>query len=193
MPRAVYDEAIQNIKPGVMSPMNATTEYQSLVTSIAKNTQKPPDMCVSDDGMDITYKEETLNIPKWRAGLRRLLNEAIKMLDKICLGKMFGLDLNAKAYDDWGNDHRGYSWTKNGEFIKERRSLLATLLKKHGSDLATVDEAGELNFKQGKVWEIIHECDKFNEMLRMLVMWTPGQTPRDAESAEHKFANSIRP
>ena len=63
--RAVHNEAIINIEPGVLSPMNATTEYQSFASTLAHNTQRPPDTRISDDGMFITYAGKTLSIAKW--------------------------------------------------------------------------------------------------------------------------------
>jgi len=191
--RAVYDEAILNIKPGVMSLMNATIGYQSFASSLAKNTQKPSNTRVSDDGMYITYADKTLSIVKWRIGLRKLADEVTEELDALCLHQTFGLDLDADVYDDWSNDHRGYSWTKNGKFIDDSRSLLAALLREQKSDLATIDEFGELRFKRSKVWEFINKCDVVNEKLSMLAFFTAGQTSRITEFVEHKFSNSTRP
>ena len=150
-----------------MSPMNATVEYQSFASALVKNTSTPPNTRVTKDGMHITYGEKTLSVAKWRCGLQKLLDEVIALLDALCLNDTFGLDLSAEVYDDWGNDHRGYSWTKNGKFLAEKRSLLAAMLKEPGSKLAA-----------------------FNKKLTLLTFFTFGQTSHITEFVEHKYANS---
>jgi hypothetical protein len=86
------------------------------------NASSPPNTRVSDDGMQITYGNKTLNIAKWRSGLRRLADEVTKELDDLCLNNLFGLCIPDNIFDDWGNKERGYSWTKNGKFINDKRS-----------------------------------------------------------------------
>ena len=109
-------EALLNLRPGAMSPMNATADYQRFASSIAMNASSPPNMRVSNDGMYITYGETTLSIAKWRSGLRKLADEVTKELDDLCLNQMFGLSIPDNVFDDWANENRGYSWTKNGKF-----------------------------------------------------------------------------
>lgn len=80
-------EALLNLRPGAMSPMNATIDYQCFATSIAMNASSPPNTRVSEDGMHITYGDKTLSIAKWRSGLRKLADEVTKELDELCLNK----------------------------------------------------------------------------------------------------------
>jgi hypothetical protein len=176
-----------------MSPMNATIQYQQFASSIAMNTHTPPNTRVSEDGMYITYNDKTLSISKWRSGLRRLADEVTKELDDLCLNDMFGLHISDDIFDDWGNEDRGYSWTKNGEFTDNKRSLLAAMLRDPSSRLAKINEAGEFEFNIAEVWDFLHKCDRVNEKLSLLSYFTPGQTPRVTEFTEHKFANSTRP
>ena len=103
-----------------MSLMNATKDYQRFASSIALNTSSPPITRVSDDGMHITYGDKTLSISKWRSGLRKLADEVTKELDDLCLNNLFGLSVPDNVFDDWANEERGYSWTKNGQFTEDR-------------------------------------------------------------------------
>ena len=191
--RAVEREALCNLHPGVMSPMNATTDYQRFASSIAMNTSTPPNTRVSEDGMHITYSDKTLSIAKWRSGLRKLADEVTKELDDLCLNNLFGLSIPDNAFDDWANEERGYSWTKNGKFTEDKRSLLAAMLKNPASRLAKINEAGEFKFDIAQVWDFLHKCDSVNEKLALLSFFTAGQTPRVSEFVQHKFANSTRP
>jgi len=83
--RTIQQEAKGNLTPGAMSPMNAIIEYQAFATTIAKNTHTPPNTRVSEDGMRITYGITTLEIPKFRTGLRRLADEVTRELKELCL------------------------------------------------------------------------------------------------------------
>ena len=186
-------EALLNLLPGAMSPMNATADYQRFASSIAMNAASPPNTRVSEDGMYITYGDKTLSIAKWRSGLRKLADEVTKELDDLCLENMFGLSVPDNVFDDWGNEERGYSWTKNGMFTEDKRSLLAVMLRKPGSRLAKRNKAGKFKFDIAEVWDFLHKCDAVNEKLALLSYFTAGQTPRVAEFVEHKFANSTRP
>ena len=176
-----------------MSPMNATSDYQRFASSIAMNASTPPNTRVSDDGMHITYGEKTLSIAKWRGGLRRLADEATKELDDLCMHNLFGLCIPDNVFDDWANEDRGYSWTKNGNFTEDRRSLLAAMLRDPTKQLAKLNDAGVFQFNIAEVWDFLHKCDSVNEKLALLSFFTAGQTPRVAEFVQHKFANSTRP
>ena len=176
-----------------MSPMNRTVDYQRYASYIAMNTSTPPNTRVSEDGMYITYSGKTLSISKWRSGLRKLADEVTKELDDLCLHNMFGLLVPDDIFDDWANEERGYSWTKNGEFTDNKRSLLAAMLRDPSLCLAKLNEAGDFEFNIASVWDFLHKCDLVNEKLALLSYFTAGQTPRASEFVEHKFANSTRP
>jgi hypothetical protein len=189
----VEREALINLHPGVTSPMNATNDYQRFASSIAMNASTPPNTRVSDDGMHITYGDKTLSIAKWRSGLRRLTDEVTKELDDLCLNNLFGLCVPDNVFDDWANEERGYSWTKNGKFTEDKRGLLAAMLKDPELGLAKLNEAGEFKFSIAEVWDFLHKCDSVNEKLALLSFFTAGQTPRVSEFIQHKYANSTRP
>jgi DEAD/DEAH box helicase len=189
----VEREAFLNLRPGAMSPMNATIDYQRFATSIAMNASSPPITRVSDDGMYITYGEKTLSITKWRSGLRKLADEVTQELDDLCMSNMFGLSIPDNIFDDWGNEDRGYSWTKNGQFTDDKRSLLGAMLKDPVMRLAKVNKDGEFKFNIAEVWDFLNKCDAVNQKLALLSFFTAGQTPRVSEFVEHKFSNSTRP
>jgi hypothetical protein len=189
----VEREALLNLRPGVMSPMNATGDYQRFASFLAMNAGTPPNTRVSDDGMHITYGNKTLSIAKWRSGLRRLADEVTKEIDDLCLNNMFGLHIPDNVFDDWANEDRGYSWTKNGNFTEGKRSLLSAMLKDPTSRLATLNDAGDFKFDVAAVWDFLQKCDSINAKLALFSFFTAGQTPRVAEFVQHKFANSTRP
>jgi hypothetical protein len=189
----VEREALRNLPPGVTSPMNATQDYQRFASSIAMNASTPPNTRVSDDGMHITYSDKTLSISKWRNGLRRLADEVTKELDDLCRNSVFGLSIPDNVFDDWADEERGYSWTKNGKFTEDKRGLLKAMLNDPELQLAKLNEAGELKFNATEVWDFLHKCDSVNEKLALLSFFTAGQTPRVSEFVQHKFANSTRP
>lgn len=186
-------EALINLCPGAMSPMNATIDYQRFASSLAMNAASPPVTRVSECGMFITYGEHTLSIVKWREGLRKLASEITQELDDLCLNQTFDLVIPNTIPDDWGNDERGYSWTKNETFLPDKRVLLAAMLTKPELKLAHLDNAGQLNFDRAAIWTFILKCNSVNEKLALLAFFTAGQTPRVSEFIEHKYANSTKP
>ena len=189
----MHREALINFRPGAMSPMNATIDYQRFASSLAMNAASPPVTRVSECGMFITYGEHTLSIIKWREGLRKLSNEITQELDDLCLNQTFGLAVPNNIPDDWGNDERGYSWTKNGTFLPDKCVLLAAMLTKPELKLAHLNNAGQLNFDTAAIWRFIRKCNSVNEKLALLAFFTAGQTPRVSEFIEHKYANSTKP
>ena len=173
--------------------MNATIDYQRFTTSLVMNTPSPAFTRVSECGMFITCGEHTLSIVKWREGLQKLASEVKKELDDLCLNQTFNLLIPKTTFDDWGNDKRGYSWTKNGDFLSDKRALLAAMLTKPELKLAQLDSTGKLTFNTAAIWAFIHKCSSVNEKLALLAFFTAGQTPRVSEFIEHKYVNSTRP
>jgi hypothetical protein len=94
--------------------------------------------------------------------------------------------------DDWTNDTRGYGWTQNTDFLKDKRQLLKVMLADPDLKLARVDN-GKLEFNTARVWDYSHKCDALLEKLLLFVYLTPGQTPRIAELIDAKLLNSTRP
>jgi hypothetical protein len=173
--------------------MNATIDYQRLATTVVMKTTTPPNTRVSEDEMYITYHDKTLSFVKWRMGLRKLADEAREELDDLCLNQTFGLHIPLDTFDDWKNDNRGYSWTKNQKFLEDKQSLLAVLLKRPELKLATVSTAGKFKFHIVQVWDFINKCDRVNRKLALLAFFTAGQTPHASKFVEHKYANSTWP
>ena len=186
-------EALINLRPGAMSPMNASIDYSRFASSLVMNAASPPVTRVSECGMFITYGEHTLSVVKWREGLRKLANEITQELDDLCLNQTFDLVVPTTIPDDWGNEERGYSWTKNETFLPDKRILLAAMLANPELKLANLNDAGQLIFDHAAIWKFIFKCNSVNEKLSLLSFFTPGQTPRVSEFVEHKYANSTKP
>jgi hypothetical protein len=193
MQSAVEKEALINLRPGIMSPMNATIDYQSIATTIAMNMSSPPATRVSECGMFTEHRELIWSVLKWRAGLRKLANEIHKAEDELTFGQDFGLNIPNDAGDNWANEERGYSWTERHAFLPDKRLLLAAMLAKPELKLAKLDDAGQLTFDHAAVWAFLHKCDALSEKIALLAFFTAGQTPRVSEFIDHKHANSTRP
>ena len=193
MQSAVEKEALINLCPGILSPMNATIDYQTIATNIAMNMSSPPVTCVSECGMFTEHGELTWSVLSWREGLRKLADEIHKAEDELTLGQDFGLNIPNDAGDNWANEERGYGWTERHAFLPDKRALLAAMLTKPELKLAKLDNAGRLTFDRTAVWAFLHKCDALSEKVALLAFFTAGQTPHVSEFIEHKYANSTRP
>ncbi len=190
--RAVREEAIQNLKPDVRSRFNTMVEHQSITTSIALVPNQAPTTRVSDDGMHITHRETHLDIEHWRHGYLQLCDEVEKEIDNLCGHQDFGLSIPNWVPDDWACRSQGYSWTKNGTFLKDKRCLIKFLLNDPSLKLGVVNNHGRLELNMIAVRDILQKCDSINRKLGLLTLGTAGQLSRITEFIDQQLTNSIR-
>jgi len=194
--RAVKSEADQNFDPGSQSPYIICQNYQRLASSIAKNPNAPPTTRVSEDGMSISYKEHTLHIPTWRAGLAKLISDVESELDELCGGEDFGLSVPAVVPDDWTNDTRGYSWVHNDPnhfgLPWGENHIPPLFLKVLKEGIIGSKIHGRFHRNKTAMTALLVKCDKLCEKIFLLVFFAVGQPPRVAEILDYKFANSTR-
>lgn len=190
--RAVREEAVQNLKPDVRSRFNTMVEHQSITTSIALVPNQAPTTRVSDDGMHITHRETHLDIEHWRHGYLQLCDEVEKEIDNLCGHQDFGLSIPDWVPDDWACRSQGYSWTKNGTFLKDKRCLIKFLLDDRSSKLGVVNNHGRLELNMIAVRDILQKCDSINRKLALLTLGTAGQLSRITEFVDQQLTNSIR-
>jgi hypothetical protein len=179
---------------GTNSPYNTTLEYQRLVSSLAYSSTNPPTTRVSADGMTISYKEHSLHIPKWRNALDTLCDEIEAELNELC-GPVNDLSFHIPddTPDDWTNTTRGYSWIKNGQFVRHKRGLVGHLMQQKDLKLAAVGRDDNLIYNMDAIHDCMKKSASINWKLGVASFTTDGQDPRMAEFVDHKIENSTRP
>jgi hypothetical protein len=150
--------------------------------------------------MLITYKEVTLDIPKWRQALRRLLDKAKNAIDTICYSSgpgsgFFGLQKPDRVRDDWSNTQRGYSGFKANSkaFLPHKFCLLDAMLHDERLQLASSPDGKSIVLDFYKVQETMAKFEDINRMLNLLVFFLSGQPARGTEAIDCKISNSNRP
>jgi hypothetical protein len=178
---------------------------------LASSTGRPPTTVISSTASHITYKENTLEVNKWRSGLSALLEEANTMLDKLSLGEnasqvipdiianfyynhlgnRIGLNIPDDVHDDMTNETCNYSWLNNGTFVPEDALLKALLSSGHPPFW--------LNRAHGMVWdlsvmrEFMLNAGRVNELISVLLHCLPGQPAHGSEFINAKIHNSTHP
>ena len=180
-----------NIRPGIISPWNTIENYQRYCTYLAKSTMTPPTTRVSDDGSIITFRDARLEIPLWRDGLARLLDDLDMAISELCHNQDFGLSIPPVVTDDWANEARGYSWLSSGPFLPEPRALLQALMSENSLNLGYV-ENDTFIFNTAAVWKLFERFSNINKLLSLALFFIPGQSPRVAEFVDQKHRNSTR-
>ena len=144
--------------------------------------------------MAVSYQGKTLHIPQWRIELQTLCNGLEEDLGKLCgTGEDMSIQIPADAMDNWTDPTRGYSWLKNGSFLAQERPLMKKLLHDEDLRLGAVGRDEQLIIHKGVALSVLRQTAAINRKLSLLSFLTPGQTPRMAEFADHKHANSTRP
>jgi hypothetical protein len=208
---AVEEYCRRNLSPGVLSPFNTVTDYKRCATYLVSSAGRPPTTIISPTASHITYKENTLEVNKWRSGLSALLEEANAMLDKLSLGEnasrvipdiianfyynhlgnRIGLNIPDNVPDDMTNDTRNYSWLNNGTFVPEDALLKALLSSRHPP--FWLNRAGGLVWDLSMMREFMLNAGRVNELISVLLHCLPGQPARGSEFIDAKIRNSTRP
>jgi hypothetical protein len=84
------------------------------------STSQAPTTHVSADGMTISYKEHTLSVSAWYNALDSLCAEIEEELNALCgLADALPFHIPDNVPDDWTTMTHGYTWLKNGTFVKQ--------------------------------------------------------------------------
>jgi len=191
--RAVRHEAEKNFNSDVLSPFKSCADHLRLASYITKTSTQAPTTRTSDDGMFITYKEDTLDIHKWRQALRSLLDKTKEAISAVCYGSDFGLRTPERVCDDWSNTKRGYSGFMKNTFLPHKLPLLDAILHDEQLQLASSPDGKSLSIDFYKVMKIMEKFEEINRMLSLLTFFLPGQPARGAEFIDYKICNSNRP
>ncbi len=182
------DEALKNFQPGSRSPYIICRDYQRLASSIAMNANAPPTTVVGDNGMTISFRDQTLHIDTWRTSLANLATDVERELDDLC-GSITPT-IPSVVPDDWTNETRGYSWVNNDSFgLRHENPLFFRLLKDR--TLGRIIN-GALLLNKPAMQSHLERCDQISEKVFLLVFFTPSASPRISEMADYKHANSTR-
>jgi hypothetical protein len=131
----VEEEALKNLKPGITSRFNKVTAYQSFTSALAKSSGQPPTTRVSDDGMEISFREVHMSIEKWRDGMHKLMSDVELEAEVLTASQDFGLSIALDSWlpDDWAKDQHGYGFiSRNQKCLEDPRCLVKSML--HDSD-----------------------------------------------------------
>jgi hypothetical protein len=189
--RCLEELCLKNLAPDVESPFIRICGYQTFASTLARSQQKPPAASTSSCGGCITYKDKTLEVARWRTGLRQIYEQTKKQLHALCNHQDIPVTIPAIVADDMTERRRGYSWLDNGQFVKPH-ALMEILIKDEALGICTKGLDG-LIFKTGPMRNLMDQASQIIEGLSILCSTLPGQTARAAEFVEHKIRNSTRP
>lgn len=176
---------------GVISPFNITIDYQRLASFHVMSAGRPPAARASIDGSRVSYKESVLHIPTWREGMQIPYREVKEELNELLIGTTYKMP--TLVSDDWSNETRGYSWTKNHDFGVNKYTLLAAhIAAGKWSFFKGPDKDGNLIDDIATQREFLAKCSSVRFKLLLLIYLTSGQSSRLAEFMDSKFANSLR-
>ena len=176
-----------------MSPFKSSIEYHGLVKYLANHSTSAPTTRTSDDGMEVTYKEVTLDVQLWRKGLEQLQKTATEAIDRVCYGQDFGLENPVRVRDDWSNTHRTYTGFEPQTFLTHPFPLLDAMLHDKELELALSSDGKSMKFNLYKIQKHFAVFNEINKMLAILVFFLCGGPARLTEFCDGKFTNSHRP
>jgi hypothetical protein len=192
--RSVINVGTTTLRAGIISPYNTVIQYQQWISSLTFATAAPPRTIVSNDGLNITYGNVTLNVPVWRGGLALMHKELELELEELCYGSSYGLSLPEIIEDNWSEDKYGYSWLdKETSYLEDKWGLLQNLLGDSSLGLATLTTGGKLVWNRLALTNFLRKSNAFMSKLGFFGFATNGQVARISEYVEHKIRNSYRP
>lgn len=189
--RSVEHHCHQNMKPGTHSPFNSIIDYQRYASALAFSEARPPTTTISSDGSRVTYRDSTLEVPKWLSGLRKLFNDTKRMISEFCGNQILDIKIPDNVQDDMTECKRGYSWLDNGHFIKNR-AVMQILMADQDICLCQRGRDG-LIFNMAAMHVLMEQAANINDNLSILCHALPGQPSRGSEFVECKIRNSTRP
>ncbi|KAJ7723185.1 hypothetical protein DFH07DRAFT_783643 [Mycena maculata] len=169
---AISEVAALNLAPNTDSPYNHVNDLQKLVTGLARSAVRPGVTRVTTDGLNITHGEDTLNVPKYRAGLDAALQASSLSLQKLLCGHPAVLAPRPEnCKDDWSNRMRGYNIASTHRYVKEN-SFLAHLVDTQ-QDLTREDSVtGDLHISEPALDRLIADDAQLLNVLMPLVFCT---------------------
>ena len=99
-----------NIKTGGLHPFNTIVEYQWFASAFAYSKASPPTTTLSCNAKNVTYKDKTMHLNYWVAGLRCTFDDCMSLMKVLCCGKDFLLELSDDFIDNMTDTTYGYSW-----------------------------------------------------------------------------------
>ncbi|KIJ32753.1 hypothetical protein M422DRAFT_52712 [Sphaerobolus stellatus SS14] len=186
---ATHAEASQSIADDIGSPYNAVDAYQKHASHIVKNSDAPPTTRVDIDGLRITFKEHTVDLPKWRDGILKLYQNASTAINDLLLQKDYALHVPDNIQDDWCNEAEGYSWMDHVS-VPDNRLLQQYFTDK---DIYSIDNNNNISCKIPEIHKILKQIAAITRLVILLFYFSPSGPIRISELADHKIRNGLRP
>jgi len=180
-----------NLKPGGLHPFNALLEYQRFASFIVYSEGKPPSTTLSSNAKHVSYKDKTMSLENWVAGMRNTYNKAIQYLDKLSHGANLQLNIPKNLSDDMSNSVYGYSWLDSQQFV-EPFAILQHMMSNPDISPCFVDCDGNLVWNTERQLSWMLNAGKLNVLLSFLHHTVPGQPCRIAELCDFRIRNGLR-
>ncbi|KAF9522805.1 hypothetical protein CPB83DRAFT_899311 [Crepidotus variabilis] len=190
---AVSIQVKVNIGKDFESPFNACFNHHILLKALAARSTGAPTVRVSDDGLQVFFKEITFEIPRFRNGLQGLFKQAEQDLNALLYNKDYGLsDLWKPPFkDDWANVARGYSGLKRNAELDCDNEFLEDVFREITPFSKTSDGLFVANIPAIDAW--MSRVAAVTKNLALLAFFTAGQPARSTEFIETKIQNANRP
>ena len=133
-----------------------------------------------------------MHLDDWIAGLRRAYNECRSLLNLLCRGKDFSLDLPDNFIDDMTDTTYGYSW------VNLVNTVESEALMRHLMSNTDGDSPCKLGHNQNLIWDAawqlawMRTAGQLNQLMANLHHTVPGQPSRISELCDFRLRNGLR-
>lgn len=147
----------------------------------------------NEDLTAITYRDQTLNLHKFRKGLLKAFDNLERNIEMLHMGHHIEVVIPEDFVDDMSNRTFGYSYTKRITTVASN-ALFEAIMDDRTTKMAIEDSVTgktELNTQTAHHWMSI--CADVNSLLVFLLHTTSGQTARGTEMEDLLIQNKERP
>ena len=175
----------------VSSSFSILSELDVYASSIAMSTPSAAQIAWSEDRRVVAYKEKKLSMAKLQSGIKLALGDAKSLLDQLCYGHSFPVNIPEDFQDDMTEMEFGYSYLDRVKCFPDH-ALFHALVQDRECPLITVDGSGKagLNFPEAAKW--FGKCAELNKLLGCLAHITGGQPGRGTEITDVRIRNRSR-
>ena len=142
--------------------------------------------------MQVTIKEDLVDLDKVRSGIQEMLKQAWGCLYRLTGGKQFADKLPAEFKDDLTNETRDYSFLDHGPFTMESHPLMTYLINESPWKFASIDAKDRLSFNMPAVHGYLDACSDLNDILCVLSYLLPIMANRISQFVGNTVRNMDR-
>jgi hypothetical protein len=167
-------------------------EYQRFASALAFAKASPPTTTLSSDARQVTYKDKTIHLDDWIAGLRGAYNNCISLVKVLCRGKDFSIELPDNFVDNMTDTRYGYSW------VDSFKGVDSEPLMKHLMSNTSGDSPCKVGVDQTLIWNSawqlswMRTAGELDQEIANLHHTVPGQPCRIAELCDFRLRNGLR-